>query len=122
MEGLTKRRIEEKLKHEQQVLFAQCWQMLLKEKAELSRNFHIARSLACSENNDGVSFDPKRLDLLRKNIDREEELLSRKKYFLIKAFEHIIDYCPDQLCVEYWDEELQKENPNLESRFADKGS
>jgi hypothetical protein len=123
---------QEQIDSEKITLFNFLWAALEKEKDEIKKEFGLARNLACTEwqfsylNGEllPVKTIPQRTDLLDKNFNLMIETNSRRKYFLIEVFLPILENLmagldEEQTAVyQYWKQELVKENPELEDRFA----
>jgi hypothetical protein len=122
------------LEAEQIALFKTLWGVLKAEEKTLEDEFNIARNLACSEwtviGHDpfGVrqptKMLPDTMELLRINHAASLEELSRRKYFLLKAFLPTLKAADlfgiyDHGCYEYWEKELKKKKPELLDRFRD---
>jgi hypothetical protein len=129
---MMKREIKEQLEEEQLLLFRQLWAALVSEGEQLANDVATARNLACSTMEyDGPPFGimverilPERMDILKKNEALLKEELSRKKFFLLKAFLPILRRknaigAEGKLILDYWDKELKKKEPNLVDRFAE---
>lgn len=114
-------------------LFRTLWGVIKKEEVELNNDFNTARNMACSEwkfvdavvGTSPVKMLPEQMKLLRRNFHLLQEEISRRKYFLIRAFWATLKVCGVPLsdeqrsCYEYWKKELAKDEPNLTDRFAD---
>lgn len=106
---------------EQSDLFQQAWVMLYKEEEELREHFNVARNLACSEwspDNIGGRMGPHKMlpdtmKLLMENFDMLLDEISRKRYYLMVAFEPFLKkagHWPTEQecdCFEYWNEKLK---------------
>jgi len=122
-----KRDIKNQLDLEKVRLFDCLWAHIVEEENQLNQDYLTARNLACSQWSfiDGglmaTKIEKECLALLSENRVRLEEEISRKKYFLLKAFKKTKKSMSleQRLCYEYWEEELKKESPNLKDRFND---
>ena len=115
---------KERVESEQEHLFCQFWNELLKEEKELDRDFGLARNLAASRwefklgTLEPVEIYPDQLEQLKKNFHLFQEEISRKKYYLIKAFRPLLkNFNFNEECYLHWEEELAKEQPNFSNRF-----
>jgi len=90
------------------------------EVQRLDDNFQVARNLACSTwtNSNGgkvpSQIHPEEMVRLRKNYEMLRANISRRKYFIIKAFKPEGWKKEYAGCVDYWDKELKKQNPRLD--------
>jgi hypothetical protein len=123
--------VKARLQAEQIDLFRTMWTVLHTEEQNLEDHFNIARNLACSEwtvvGHDpfGVrqptKMLPETMGLLHVNHTAAIEELSRRKYFLIKAFLPMLKAANyggyDHNCYDYWEKELKKKKPELQNRF-----
>lgn len=120
------------LQREKEDLFTQLWDQLQQEENQLREDFNTARNLACSTwefvdvapSPVPTRYEAERMDLLEKNFQLLMEKISRKRYFLVKAFGDLLRQDAGFKnkfidLVSYWDEELKKQEPNLTNRFAD---
>jgi hypothetical protein len=120
-----KKVVKQQLENEQVTLFRNLWDALVEEDLELEEQFQTAKDLACSKwdfSDTGprkpVEVVPDSCTLLEKNFDARREEISRRKYFLIKAFLPFlgVGYLlnkEQRVCYDYWEKELTKQDPNL---------
>lgn len=120
---------EEQIRNEKIRVFELFLNSIKSAEEKLKDEFEIARNYACADLKlhngelDVSRLYPGETKRLHQNFSLMQEKLSRQKYFVIKAFLPELEKLGYPLsqsyrdCLEYWDKELAKEDPNFHGRF-----